>query len=130
MTNSRLSSILVVDDQPNWRQVLSDILEPEGYLVQCASSADDATVFLNQFPFHLVVVDMRLIEVYGFGVQGLNILKDARKRGCKTIAITGFVLPGLREKAHEMGIDFFVMKESGFEIKQFRDLVSSLIGNG
>ena len=130
MSDRHLTGILIVDDQPNWRQVLSDILEHEGYRVQCVSSANDAAVSLNRFPFHLVIVDMRLVEVYGFGVQGLNILKDARKRGCKTIAITGFVLPGLREKAHEMGIDFFVMKESGFEIKQFRDLVSSLIGNG
>jgi len=120
--------ILVVDDQSNWQRVLEDTLQHEGYEVKTASSRDEALGYLDSFSFQLAVIDVRLVDRYSFGVQGLKILEAAKRKGCRAIVLTGFAaVPGLRDSATKMGADCFLEKESDFNVDSFREIVASLI---
>jgi DNA-binding NtrC family response regulator len=47
MVNKRCETILVVDDQQNWRDLLVNILESDGYEVFTASNFQEAKTLLN-----------------------------------------------------------------------------------
>jgi two-component system, NtrC family, response regulator AlgB len=59
-TDSPSLNILVVDDEPTIRRVLSVALEAEGHQVTAVSNAKDATSEANRRHFDLALVDLRL----------------------------------------------------------------------
>lgn len=84
--------ILVVDDLPDWRTTLSNLLTFEGYEVQAAGSVDSALAALRTCSFDLAVVDIRLDETDESDEQGLE-LADVIKRewpAVKVVIITGY----------------------------------------
>jgi two-component system, NtrC family, nitrogen regulation response regulator NtrX len=70
-----VKTVLVVDDEPGIRQVLTDILEDESYNVL---SAGDGLVGLGVLERE--IVDCILLDVWLPGKGGLEFLTDARKR--------------------------------------------------
>lgn len=72
MASSRL---LVVDDEPNIRQFLTQVLENAGYVVQSASSGREALrCLVESGPFDLLLTDIRMD--YGDGVELLTEAKN------------------------------------------------------
>ncbi len=67
-------SILVVDDEPNMRKVLSALLGGEGYDVETAESAARALDLLKTEQFHAMITDLRMPEM-----DGLELLKRVRQ---------------------------------------------------
>jgi DNA-binding NtrC family response regulator len=67
-------TILVVDDEPNIRRALRMVLEPEGYAVLEAESAEKALDVLGAEPVDLGIFDIRLP-----GMDGLALLSRARE---------------------------------------------------
>ncbi|MBI2962883.1 MAG: sigma-54-dependent Fis family transcriptional regulator [Deltaproteobacteria bacterium] len=63
-----LSRVLVVDDEENFRHLLSDMLRPEGYEVTAASDGEEALALLAGRPFDVVLCDLRLPRLDGWGV--------------------------------------------------------------
>ncbi|MBF0475952.1 MAG: response regulator, partial [Deltaproteobacteria bacterium] len=53
-------NILVVDDEPTIRKVLTVALEAEGHRVTAVSNAKDASMEANRRYFDLALVDLRL----------------------------------------------------------------------
>jgi CheY-like chemotaxis protein len=125
--NTQISDrILIVEDQPNWQQVLSDTLRLAGYEVEVASTPREAKQNLGA-PVRVIVLDMRLVDAYPYGLQGLEILGVAKQQGCKVIVLTGFIDPGLKERTKDAGADAFVQKGPGFDVKEFRELIAFLM---
>jgi len=56
--NKHETKILVVDDEPDIRNVVKDILEDEGYLVTMAADADNARQLFSADDFDLVLLDI------------------------------------------------------------------------
>ncbi len=79
-------AILVVDDEANIRRALRMVLEPEGYAVLEAESAEKALDLLGAEPVDLGVFDIRLP-----GMDGLSLLSKAREllRDLPVIVISG-----------------------------------------
>jgi DNA-binding NtrC family response regulator len=79
-------TILVVDDEKNIRRTLRMVLEPEGYTVSEAESAEEALKLLEGEPVDLGVFDIRLP-----GMDGLALLSRARElwRDLPVIVISG-----------------------------------------
>ena len=66
-------TILVVDDDPDFRELVAEILAAEGYLVRQAASAEDALDALTAGPVHLVLTDQRMP-----GLDGLELTRRVR----------------------------------------------------
>src|SRR5512133_1584571 len=79
-------TILVVDDEKNIRRTLRMVLEPEGYEVAEAESAEEALKLLEGEPVDLGIFDIRLP-----GMDGLALLSRARElwRELPVVVISG-----------------------------------------
>jgi DNA-binding NtrC family response regulator len=80
------ATILIVDDEANIRRALRMVLEPEGYAVVEADSAEKALELLAAEPVDLGVFDIKLP-----GMDGLALLSRARElwRDLPVIMISG-----------------------------------------
>jgi len=65
------NKILVVDDDEDMGDVLSDILSTEGYIVQWVGNGSDAVKYVKEDSFDVVLLDLLLP-----GINGLEILKQ------------------------------------------------------
>jgi CheY-like chemotaxis protein len=62
---SRPYSILITDDDRNCREVLREIMEPEGYHTLLASSGEEAIEIVREEPVHLALLDMHMPTLTG-----------------------------------------------------------------
>jgi two-component system response regulator AtoC len=79
--------VLVVDDEPAIRQVLSAAIRKAGYAVESAGSAGEALAALDKAPYDVVLSD-----VFMPVTDGIELLKQARARGhtATFIMVTAF----------------------------------------
>jgi two-component system response regulator AtoC len=68
-------NILVIDDEPNLRHMLSVVLEKAGYTVSSAGDGVEALSLVETKPFDLVLCDLRMPKM-----DGLAFLKEAASR--------------------------------------------------
>lgn len=133
MSQKLCSNILVVDDQANWRELLVEILEKDGYTVKTASSFQEAKRLLENEIFDLVTIDMRLEDASVYNVDGMAVLKEAKaKHPCmKMIVLTGYVNPEQKAKALEYyhADGYYEKAPDGkpFDIDQFSNAISKLL---
>lgn len=69
-------TILVVDDDPDIREVLRDRLESLGYRVLPASNGKEGLELLEKQNPHMVLLDVEMP-----GMNGLQVLREIRKKG-------------------------------------------------
>src|SRR5687768_3714264 len=72
-------NILVVDDEPDLRLSLAQVLREEGHAVAVAPDGESAIALLAQQRFHLVVSDVRLPKL-----DGLELLRRIRREFPRT----------------------------------------------
>ena len=79
--------LLVVDDEESLRITTAAILEREGYVVDTASSGDEAIALLQKLDYDLVLTDLHME-----GGDGLSVLNQIRQHAPLTISVvlTGF----------------------------------------
>ena len=69
-------SVLVVDDEPDIRHLLQEILEDEGYAVSVADSARSAQTYIDEQTPDLVLLDIWMPDT-----DGISLLKSWRQSG-------------------------------------------------
>lgn len=74
--------ILVVDDERATRLSLSDILRLDGYDVQTAASGEEAVQLLAAGQIDLMLLDIKMP-----GMDGMQVLAEARRLSPRTVAI-------------------------------------------
>ena len=75
-------SILVVDDEPAMRLLLSSVLKEEGHDVSAAASGEEALQFIAKRHYHLVLTDLKMP-----GISGLDLLEQVRRDDPDTAVI-------------------------------------------
>ena len=82
-----MNTILVVDDEPNYLIVLSELLKDEGFEVLTARSGDDGLKIVEETDLDLVITDMRMPKM-----DGLELLKAIKNynKDLPVIMITAF----------------------------------------
>lgn len=70
--------ILVVDDVPDWRAMLTGLLSEERYHVKAVDSSSEALRLLARERFHVAVLDVRLDETDEGNTEGLNLMRRMR----------------------------------------------------
>jgi len=72
----RQEKILVVDDEPKICELLSEILEEEGYRVLTAENGEQAMSLVSQNDLNLIVLDFKLPDMDGLAF--LKVIKDLK----------------------------------------------------
>jgi RNA polymerase sigma factor (sigma-70 family) len=124
-----VSRALVVEDDPSWQQILSEILEDAALEVDISGTFDDAARNVRESPHRLAVVDLSLSGGDYQNDDGLRILKALHRLdpGCQTILLTGFATVELAVRVlTEYGAFTFLRKEK-FNRAQFQDLISKAL---
>jgi len=82
-----MKTILVVDDEPNYLIILSELLRDEGYEVFTAGQGDEALQVVKEADLDLIITDMRMP-----GMDGLELLKTVKagNSDLPVIMITAF----------------------------------------
>lgn len=88
--------ILIIDDNPDIGETLSDILKSEGYLCSMAYNRAQAIEILSQGNYHQAIVDVMLPD--GDGVQLIGEIKNLRP-GIRCFSITAYPRQELQESA-------------------------------
>ncbi|QYZ71258.1 nitrogen assimilation response regulator NtrX [Neotabrizicola shimadae] len=71
-----MSSILIVDDEKDIRDLIGDILSDEGYAVRLAGNSDDCIAEINTEPPALMILDIWLKDSR---MDGIDILKKVKR---------------------------------------------------
>ena len=82
-----MAKILIVDDEIGIRELLSEILDEEGYTVYAAENAEAARVLMSQEQFDLILLDIWMPDT-----DGITLLKEwgVRKMlNCPVIMMSG-----------------------------------------
>lgn len=78
--------ILVVDDEPEVREIVSTILRLAGYQIGGAEEGEEALRHLAAQPFDMMITDLLMPDK-----DGVETIRDVRKRypGIKIVAMSG-----------------------------------------
>ena len=101
--------ILVVEDQPDSRQIIRDMLAGTDYEITEAENGEDAlTAIAKQRP-DLILMDIQLPIMDGYTATN-QIKADPALRSIPIIAVTSYALAGEERKARAAGCDDYVTK--------------------
>jgi two-component system, chemotaxis family, chemotaxis protein CheY len=102
-------SVLVVDDSPSVRQVVSMVLKASGHNVVEAENGVQALAKLDTNKFNIIVCDVNMPEM-----DGMEFVENARKlESCKftpILMLTTETKDEMRDKAKEMGVRAWLVK--------------------
>jgi len=117
-----MAKILVVDDDLDICQIISDILKEEGYSVNSSNTGEDALIKIKKDHYDLMVLDYKLN-----GISGLVVLEKALQIMplLKVIMISAFGSDSTKAKARELGAVDFIDKP--FDIKRFVQAVQDIL---
>ena len=115
--------ILVVDDEPGWRDLLCLELFSEDREVVTPSNAEEALKRLQQHSFDLIITDARMPG----RLDGIDLIQTYRreKPEQKAIFITGYALEEKIEQALEPGAVVCIKKP--FESRELFAAIQSLL---
>jgi len=131
-------TILIVDDDQNWLDILSRLLEKDGFSVDLAKDSTEAENKLKSTKYKLLITDVRLQEIHlGRPIsekdainrqEGIRVLNLAKRynSSIRTIIITGYAE---QVKVDSIECDYFFEKPFHFDNNTFRKLVIDLIGS-
>ena len=102
-----LRDVLVVEDEPQMRALLTDNLEYEGYRVAAVESAEQALVEFPRRGFALLIVDVMLP-----GLSGFELCQRLRSLGTRVpiIILTARTHESDRIRGLDIGADDYVSK--------------------
>jgi DNA-binding response OmpR family regulator len=115
------ASVLVVDDEPMVREVVTRYLEHDGHEVAVAGDGAVALRLLDERHFDLIVLDLMLPSV-----DGLSVLRALRARSATPVVVlTARGDEGDRVLGLELGADDYVVKP--FSPRELAARVSSVL---
>ena len=125
-SRSRSRYILVVDDEPSFCTVLSEILRSFGYFVRQAYDADHAIELLK-----VDLPDLILTDVMMPGMDGLTFIRlirsDPERSSIPTIVISAKSQAEDIAETKRAGADAYLIKP--FSARELRDVVHKFINS-
>ena len=101
--------VLVVEDQPDNRQIIRDMLAPDDYEITEAENGEQALAAIAKQRPDLILMDIQLPIMDGYEATRL-IKTDPNLRSIPIIAVTSYALSGEEKKARAAGCDDYVPK--------------------
>jgi two-component system, cell cycle response regulator DivK len=101
--------ILVVEDQPDSRQIIRDMLGPTDYEITEAENGEEALAAIAKQRPDLILMDIQLPIMDGYAATR-RIKADPALRSIPIIAVTSYALNGEEKIAKAAGCDAYVPK--------------------
>jgi CheY-like chemotaxis protein len=115
-------TVLIIDDERGFCDVVSVILESQGYQVQQAHEANDAFGLLAQTQPDLILTDLMMPEI-----DGLSLVRRLRETPSwaeiPVVMVSAHSEPEIQESAMAAGADGFIAKP--FSASELRATVRS-----
>ena len=121
-----MSQILIVDDDPFIRMLVTDVLEMEGYTVRTAADGE-----AGLFEYTSMRPDCVVLDVMMPGLDGFEVLRRIRAMEDVPVPIVMLTASNAAEStkaAWTVGADFFLSKP--FEAEQLIEVLESLLSEG
>ncbi|HWR06432.1 response regulator [Sporomusa sp.] len=124
MSSSR-ATILVIDDQPGIRRLLTEVLQDEGYSVMTASNGYEGIQVANDVKPNVILMDMKMP-----GMDGIETLKELKRhgQGDQVIMMTAYGELDMVNEAREAGMRDYITKP--FDIMSLCRIIEEHIGSG
>jgi DNA-binding NarL/FixJ family response regulator len=122
---------LVIDDDRSWQEILGEILQDEGLVVDFASSLEEAQAQLKARQHRLAVVDLSLDPEDHRNQDGLAALSAIRRMDpmCAAILLSGFTTVEVTVSALTAFGAFTVQRKETFRRSQFRQIVRQALAS-
>jgi DNA-binding response OmpR family regulator len=105
-SSRRETRVLVVDDDPDVRMMITDLLADEGFKAESADTADGALSKLREHPADVVLLDVSMPSM-----SGLDLMSEIRKHSeVPIIFVTGKGGETDRVLGLRMGADDYIVK--------------------
>jgi CheY-like chemotaxis protein len=127
MAGTSRGRLLVVDDEPEIRQMIVDYLrDVEQYEVADASDGTDALELLAKEPFDLVLSDINMP-----GMKGFDLLKIVKEKypGVKRVLITAYNVEDYLELALNYDIGNIFVKTAPFNFNELSVIIKNLLSD-
>ncbi len=105
-------SILIADDEEDFRIIFSDIIQKMGYHVKTAQNGEEALAVVAHHPIDIALIDFKMP-----GMSGLELLKEikSRKPQIEVILITGMGTIDSAVAAMKSGAYDYITKPVNFQ---------------
>lgn len=117
-----MSSILVIDDQPELRMLFQRVLESQGYAVFTASNGQEGLDALDSCEPRLILLDMAMPQM-----DGLDFLRQLRTNSrwatVPVIMLSGLMSAQQTAAARDLGVHDQLIKAE-FSMKELRSRVA------
>ncbi|HLY28111.1 MAG TPA: response regulator, partial [Aggregatilineales bacterium] len=121
-------AVLVVDDERDNRQLLTDVLDFFGAQVTAVSSGREAMQAVEENAFRLVLLDIQMPLVDGLDViQFIRGSDDPHIKHLMVVAVTAEAMPGDRERILAKGFDGYVAKP--LDALSFANVITEIVEN-
>jgi CheY-like chemotaxis protein len=116
--------ILLVDDEPDFLDVMNDLLTDEGYAVTCAHNGAEALAILEKKTFDLLLSDINMP-----GMKGFELLAEAGRRypTLKRALITAYDVRDYLSYAKQYDIGNIITKSVHFNFNEIRLLLHNIL---
>lgn len=119
-----MAKILVIDDQPDIREVLKTILEEDGHEVRLAAEGHEGLRLFAESPSEIVITDLHMP-----GMNGLETVRALRERSRTTRIIAmsgadGYMVEKNLESSMICGADLTLLKP--FRVRDVLNAVQML----
>ena len=112
-----MTTILVVDDEPCFREVLGDILAAEGYQILSASNVEEAFLAIQREKPAVILTDQMMPDV-----DGLTFVQSLRSNpswaDIHVVVVSAKAERGDIDRARQAGADDYLVKPfSAFDLR-------------
>lgn len=116
---------LIVEDDPSWQQLLTEMLTDLGLQVDVAGDPDHALRLIRERPHHIAIIDLSLQPLDAHNRDGLHIMTALRRHdpGCTALLLTGYATVEVAVQALTEYHAFTVLRKETFSRREFRDVV-------
>jgi two-component system response regulator PilR (NtrC family) len=117
-----MANLLIVDDEPGMRQLLSHVFGRAGHVVRVAENGGKALELLRQEPADLIVSDVKMPDM-----NGIELLRRLREflPDTSVVMMTAFATVETAREAFKLGADDFIQKP--FDVDELKLIVEKAL---
>lgn len=118
-----MQQILIIENDPNWADMLDEVSTSLGYSTCQVNSARDAINILTTTNISLIIADILLPSV-----KGHLLLRQLRKNNVKipVIVVAGYITPEVAESLLDSATNDIIVK-SKFRVKRLSNAISTAL---